>query len=1220
MPLDRFSKRRPYATVLCYHGFVGSRGEVMTFREQVADLQGHVEKLLRAGYTFVLPGEYLAWRRGEISFAQSVAMIQHDDGLDSLEYVVPWLIGRGIPCGIAVIARRQGKFDPEGGYLRWSKLHEWVRSGLVEICSHTYNFHSLTLFPETRDNQPGHGDGGVYWNHGGTAAPILEGPCWIDDGDPLYIADGDTRWYWDFSHVDRASAGLPLFGSDPYDGRTPIVTSLFVTPRRTGLVKILRLWMSLSAPSGAGYDAQVQIRADGLLVWDGVIQPQDYETRSQWPEREFLSIALDQAFQINTGQPVTLEFATLSAGPGAGIIYALLSGDEEHFRAVTNCRGLYPAGSQESERFWQYIDYPAGDRWPVTPAIILGFGDGRPATDAEYADYVRADCRAFNDSVNTYLTCEWAETKLWEAPWREVRDDDWAEWYPANQRVHWVQDFLPVGWHNPSLVGGSVTLSAKETLTIDCLKLWLKPPEFFTGGEADPFIYRWGSDAVNRSYPAVFRFSIFDAAHNAWRIIGDGPIWTLTRGLAVDVEPFTINAGETAELRVYPVNPGPTVGAEQCCRWPVEAVLGLSRTAGAPAPPVRQIVYPFGAYRAEENYYATKPYGSKDIHPVLREVFEEAGLEGGYTIQAFRNAGSDEFREPPLRFSDWCLGRWLAYGDQPPAASHNNLLAYSGLLWNDVKHRGVEWQVSLEADEAGCATIRHRPQVLDYVAFDAWYFDGLGKIKPHPTNDGGSYWNESEARWDIYPDDKARLQACGVKCLLILNNNAGTGEPSAEIGAHVFQNPDIYIPQMLDICRAKGWDGITCNIEEVGPEHRAAATVFYRSAARAFHDNGFLLHATVPAITGTDYDAEWWMGWCDLAEVAAVCDAVKVMSYTETGPHSAPGPAAPDWFWQAAYAYVRRVVPEMFWPRILCGCRAFGHYWRPGAEDGADYVSYHEAIGEALLYGASISVESTEGTWTNQDKTCWFGTPLTVDRSQKEAADNGFGGLGLWKLDDGDVEEFFPAHKQIGRDEDMSFIDVRFPEPISFGSGGGPKFDTTVVATKSGDEYRASTRLMPLYEYDISLKIQTRAQYEAVRDLFMVARGKARSFRFKDWADYRLDNVLIGLGDGESRTFQCVKAYAVGAESLLRRVTKPVAGSFEVFLGGVRQGGGFTVNYHTGLVSLSQAPAAGVEVRVAGEFDVPVRFDMDYFPAEIESWGDGPYLSPGSVKLIEVRR
>ena len=1220
MSLDRFSKRRPYAAILCYHGLVGARGEVLTFREHVADLQGHVEKLLRAGYKFVRPGEYLAWRKGEVEFDQPVALIQFDDGLDTLALIVPWLIDQGIPCGIAVIARRQGKYDPENGYLRWSKLYEWIQTGLVEICSHTYNFHSLTLFPEARDDQPGHGSGGVYWNYDGTAAPILEGPCWIDNGDYLYMSAGDDRWYWDFSHVDRITSGLPLFGTDPYDGLTPIVTTLRVTPRKTGQVKLLRLWMSLSAPSGAGYDVQVQIRADGALVWNGVIKPHDYETRSQWPEREFLTIALDKPFQIKAGQALTLEFKTLNSGRGAGVIYALLSGDVDNFRASTNCRGLYAAGSQgESERYWQYIDYPAGDRWPVTPCLILGFGDGRPASDDEYFQYVRDDCQAFTASLNEYLTCRWTATTLWEASWQSVRDKDWAAWYPANQRVHWVRNVLPVGWDNPSLVGGGISLSTNTTLTIDCLKLRLQPPEFFTGGDADPYVYLYGSDAVNRSYPAIFRFSIFDAAAKAWRHIGDGPIWTITRDLVVDVEPFTINAGHPVTLHIYPLNPGPTVGAEQRCRWPVEAVVGLSRTAGPRAPAVRQIVYPFGAYRAEEDYYASTPYGTKDIHPGLKEVFEEAGLEAGYTIQAYRNVRDDEFREPDLRLSDWCLGRWLAYGDQPPAAGRNNLLAYSGLMWNDVQHRGVDWQVSLEADEAGCATLRDRPQVLDHVAFDAWYFDGRGQIKPHPTNDGGTYWNADEEKWEAYPDDKKWLQARGVKCLLIINNNAGTGEPSAEIGGHVFSNPDVYIPQMAALCREKGWDGVTCNIEEVGPEYKEAATAFYRQAARTLHDNGLLLHATVPAVTGTDYDADWWLGWCDLAEVAAVCDAVKVMSYTETGPHSAPGPAAPDWFWQAVYDYTRRVVPEIFWPRILCGCRAFGHYWHGGAEDVADYVSYHEAIGEALLYGARIDLESTEGHWVHKDRACWFGTPLTVDRSQKEAALHGFGGIGLWKLDDGDVEEFFPEHKQIGRDEDMSFIDARFPEPISFGSGGGPKFDTTVVATKSGEEYRASMRTMPLYEYDVSLKIQTRAQYEAVRDLFMVARGKARGFRFKDWTDYTLNGVLIGLGDGVSRTFQCVKAYAVGAESLVRRITKPVAGTIKVYLGGVEQSG-FSVNHTTGLVSLTQAPAGGVEVRVSGEFDVPVRFDMDYFPAEIETWGDGPYLSPGSVKLIEVRR
>lgn len=1214
MLFNSSQKRHLYPTCVCYHGCVVSRETALTFRELASDIHAHVESLERAGYEIIKASDYREYLHGRKTYDHPVTCITLDDCLSSLELIVPWFIARGTPVGLAIISRRLMKYDPEDGYERWEQVRDWVASGLVEIMSHTHNVHHLTIVKEK----------GVI-----DVAPVLESPCWLDDGDVVYRAAGDTRWYWDFSHVDRITLGLPLWGTDQYDGATPIVTTLRITPKASGNVALFRAWMSLSKPSGSGYDAQVQIRANGVLVFDGIIHPKDYETRSQWVEREFYTVTLDSSFAVTAGTAFTLEFRTLNAGTGCALIYGLCTADDTGFRAVTNARGLYPAGSQGApDRYWQYIDYPAGDRWPVIPCLILGFGTGRDATIAEYQEYVRADCVAHHDAVTAWLGAHWAEQRVWTAPVEEMPPG-------TNSGPIYQVHYVPVGWVNPNKVNAVLQLSSPSTIQVEYLRIHTTAIELFPGGDADPF----GNvdpgtmaEANARSYPMTLDIYVSDSASGPWTHVAQAAIWRMNRNKSVDVDvPFTIVAGQAKFLLLAPINGGPTVGAEQRCRWPIANIEAGYVTSRETVQLSDQLVYPFGAYDSQ-GYGGFEVQGFKDIGQPLKDVFTEQGLDTAYTIQGVRNVPITEFREPDLRQTEWAMGRWLVYGDQALGVSLNNLRAISGYAFPDVPPRGAFWQVSLEADPLGNATVRKRYGVLDYVAFDAFAFNGqagvgTAAIVEFPVNDGRTYMTDDPnsttdppAQIPVaYADDKGFLQARGVKCLLIINNNLGTGDPDTDIGDDVVQNPDVWVPLMLEKVQLYGWDGVTINLEQVSPENRAAATEFMKQAARAFHAAGLLCQATSPAPTGTDYDADWWVGWCDHGEIAKYVDGLKIMSYTESGPGTDPGPAAPDWFWAAVYDRIRAIVPPMFWPRIFCGCRAFGHIWNNTADiNDVDYMTYHQVIESALLYGARIDIASTEMGWGHGAVACWGGTPMTVDRAQKEAVLSGFGGIGLWKLDDGDIEEFFPTHRMIGRYEEMSFIDARFPERVSYGSAGGPAFNTVVAQALNGKEFRNSLWELPLYEFDASIGIKTQSDYEAVRNLFMVSKGAANTFRYKDWSDYKLDGLIIGQGDGATVNFQVVKAYVVGTSSMIRKITKVVAG-LQVFVNGVLSNTA-TVNLNTGIVTFPSPPAVGAQIKVNGEFDVHVRFKNDKFPAEVANKSNGEFLlDSGSIELLEVR-
>jgi uncharacterized protein (TIGR02217 family) len=70
----------------------------------------------------------------------------------------------------------------------------------------------------------------------------------------------------------------------------------------------------------------------------------------------------------------------------------------------------------------------------------------------------------------------------------------------------------------------------------------------------------------------------------------------------------------------------------------------------------------------------------------------------------------------------------------------------------------------------------------------------------------------------------------------------------------------------------------------------------------------------------------------------------------------------------------------------------------------------------------------------------------------------------------------------------------------------------------------------------------------------------------------------------------------------VRTITKPVAGTVKVYLDGVEQLSGWSVDTTTGLVTFGMPLALGVEVTADFEFDVPMRFDTDQMAVTIQSY------------------
>lgn len=198
----------------------------------------------------------------------------------------------------------------------------------------------------------------------------------------------------------------------------------------------------------------------------------------------------------------------------------------------------------------------------------------------------------------------------------------------------------------------------------------------------------------------------------------------------------------------------------------------------------------------------------------------------------------------------------------------------------------------------------------------------------------------------------------------------------------------------------------------------------------------------------------------------------------------------------------------------------------------------------------------------------------------------------------------------------MSFVETRFPADISFGSSGGPVFSTSVITTQGGFEQRNINWAEARAKYNVAHGVKNQTQLDALIAFFRSRQGKAHGFRFKDWTDYKAAAVGIGTGNGSQTAFQLVKTYTSGGVTYTRTVKKPVTGTVLIYLNGVLQGSGWSVNTATGVITFTGAPGSGVAVTADFEFDVPVRFDTDHLSASLDNYGAHSW---NDVPLVEVR-
>jgi hypothetical protein len=540
---------------LCYHNITAQESGKSLYVTYIEDFKNQITHLKRKGYTFVLPSTFNKWYTNNYTPKKPIATIMFDDARDSIVIATDWLIKKKIPFGITVIGRRLRSFEAENGYMNWSALNTIIDSGLSELLSHSYNLHNYGINLE---------------NNTVVSAPIMEGPCYLDSGEFLYIDPDDSRWYWDLSHVDGISWAFPLLGSDITTGK-PITSTVEFKARGDFTANKIRVWACLHTPVSSGYAATVKIDINGYEVANKTIDVAEYKNRFQWTEREFITIDFDRSYNIEKDKIYTITFTTLNPGDSALLIYSIpdFTGN---YKLSTTCNKM---------------TYGAYEKWPARACMIIAGDNGKLVSDSEYMEYVTNDLIMNNNVISRYLNADWTTSTT------GYTDND-------NQK---------------SIVLGGTYKDGSQGKT----NIKLVPDRSFTGQ-----VLRLKYAAhLGEWYPLIIDIYINDTKVGRY-----SPDWKDWSWQTIDITPYKFTKGRDYTITFKTVNKSShglgliKISTDQKDK----AFLEILSCEPGPVSIPNQICYPFGAY------YAQGSNGKEDLDPVLKSILESVSIKSGYAV------------------------------------------------------------------------------------------------------------------------------------------------------------------------------------------------------------------------------------------------------------------------------------------------------------------------------------------------------------------------------------------------------------------------------------------------------------------------------------------------------------------------------------------------------------------------------------------------------------
>jgi uncharacterized protein (TIGR02217 family) len=196
----------------------------------------------------------------------------------------------------------------------------------------------------------------------------------------------------------------------------------------------------------------------------------------------------------------------------------------------------------------------------------------------------------------------------------------------------------------------------------------------------------------------------------------------------------------------------------------------------------------------------------------------------------------------------------------------------------------------------------------------------------------------------------------------------------------------------------------------------------------------------------------------------------------------------------------------------------------------------------------------------------------------------------------------------------MNYLDILFPTNIGSQSIGGPQFITNIQTAKNGNEVRLNYCTYPRIKYDISYGIKTKEDMDHIISFFRICQGKLHAFRFKDLSDYKIENQIIGIADGETKSFKAFKEYKIGEYIMKRNIAKLIPDKTIIYIDDEIQDKSL-YSISEGEIIFTSFPKKDSIVKITSEFEIIMRFDNDNITTNLNQYG---VYNIQNISLIEI--
>jgi cellulose synthase/poly-beta-1,6-N-acetylglucosamine synthase-like glycosyltransferase/spore germination protein YaaH/peptidoglycan/xylan/chitin deacetylase (PgdA/CDA1 family) len=186
--------------------------------------------------------------------------------------------------------------------------------------------------------------------------------------------------------------------------------------------------------------------------------------------------------------------------------------------------------------------------------------------------------------------------------------------------------------------------------------------------------------------------------------------------------------------------------------------------------------------------------------------------------------------------------------------------------------------------------------------------------------------------------------------------------------------------------------GVNIDFEQLPGKDKAQMVDFMQALSARLKPLGLILTEDVP----TDDDGSY-----DLKRLGEINDYIVPMVYDEHYQSGTPGPVASEAWFQAQLEMLLKSLPA---EKTVIGIGNYGYDWIIGSRKGGVETSYGDVVAAAVANKAPIVFDKETGNPVLRYKSgkdqheIWFLDAVTALNHIVDVSDNGFRGVGVWRL------------------------------------------------------------------------------------------------------------------------------------------------------------------------------------------------------------------------------